>query len=124
VLALERRIGGPLLRRAGIVVVAEIPGRRTGALRRVTLLPIEVQTTEYLVSQYGDVDWVRNLRSAGRARLHRPGRTDDMRAVEVQGDERDQAIAAYRAKMGWRRKDFDQLPDNADHPTFRIEPSG
>ena len=121
-LALERRMGGPFLRRAGLVVVLEMPGRRTGALQRVTLLPIEVDGTHYVVSQYGVAGWVRNIRAAGRATLRRKGVAEEVQAVEVDGAERDQVIAAYVHKIGWRRRDFDALPDNADHPTFKVEP--
>ena len=121
-IALERRMGGPLLRRAGIVVVLDVPGRRTGTVRRVTLLPIEVDGTEYLVSLYGVGDWVRNVRAAGRATLHRKGHVEEVQATEVDGAERDRVIAAYVHKMGWRHRDFDALPDNADHPTFKVEP--
>jgi len=121
-LALERRIGGPLFRRAGWVAVLEVPGRRTGTPRQVTLFPIEVDGTRYVVSQYGVSDWVRSLRAAGRARLRLKGRSEDIRAVEVDGAERDKVIAAYLAKVGIRRRDFDALPDTADHPTFRVEP--
>lgn len=74
------------------------------------------------MSLYGVTGWVRNLRAAGRADLHRKGVGEPITAVEVFGDERDRVIAAYLAKIGWRRRDYDALPDTADHPTFRIEP--
>jgi hypothetical protein len=47
----------------------------------------------------------------------------------VEGDERQLAIASFRAQRGgWVRGlllkgIFEQLPDPADHPTFRIEPA-
>ena len=121
-IALVRRVTGPLLWWTGQVAVLEVPGRRTGTPRRVTLFPIEVDETRYLVSQYGISEWVRNLRAVDRARLSRKGQAEDITAVEIDGPERDQVIAAYLAKLGGLRRDFDALPAIDDHPTFRVEP--
>ena len=122
VLALQRWLGGPFLLRSGALAILEVPGIRTGTPRHFTIFPVEVEGVRYLVSQYGVSDWVRNLRAAGRARLRRKGVPEAVTAVEVFGAERDGAIALYLAKLGGLRRDYDALPDNADHPTFRIAP--
>ena len=80
-----------------------------------------MEGVRYLVSQYGESDWVRDLRAAGRAELRRKGVPEAVTAVEVFGDERDRANAMYVAKLGGLRRDYDKLPDTADHPTFRID---
>jgi len=122
-LALFRRVFGPIMLRVGIFAVLEVPGRRTGLPRQVTLALWEVDGAWYLMSQYGATDWVRNLRAAGRAELRRKGDTETFNAIEVEGDERDRVIAAFRAKADrLLSQDFDRLPGAADHPTFRIEP--
>ena len=122
-IALSRRFLGPIWLRFGLTALLTVPGRRTGTARRVALLPIEVAGTTYLLSQYGVSDWVRNLRAAGRGELRRKGRATACTAIEVDGLERDRVIAAFHAKVPKQfTSDFDQRPDAADHPTFRVEP--
>ena len=122
--ALIRRVAGPIWLRIGFVAVLTVPGRRSGAPVQVTLFPVEVDGTWYLLSQYGVTDWVRNLRAAGRGELRRKGRTETFTAIEVDGDERDRVIAAFHAKTPKPfSRDFDQRPSAADHPTFRMEPT-
>jgi hypothetical protein len=42
--------------------------------------------------------------------------------VEVVGQERDQVLAGYRAKLGHSVDGyFEQIPNAADHPVFRME---
>jgi hypothetical protein len=66
---------------------------------------------------------VRNLRAAGQGELRRGRTHEPFRGIEVQSDEHDRVVAAYRERMGWpAREFFAALPDPADHPVFRIEP--
>jgi hypothetical protein len=75
------------------------------------------------MSQYGETDWVRNLRAAGRGQLRHKGHSEAFTAIEVDGEERDRVISAFRAKADrLLNKEFGRLPDVADHPTFRVEP--
>jgi deazaflavin-dependent oxidoreductase (nitroreductase family) len=123
VIALERRLGGPIFSRVGITAVLEVRGRRSGTPFHVTLVPVEVDGTRYLLSQYGVTDWVRNLRAAGRGELRRKGRTEAFIAIEVDGNERDRVIAAFHARTPKRlTRDFDQRTGAAEHPTFRVDP--
>jgi len=129
--AFFRRVAGPIWLRMGVTAVLEVRGRHTGRPIKVTLFPVEVDGTRYVVSFGGVTGWVRNLRAAGGGELHRKGRGESITAVEVDGDERERAIAAYLARLGPIRrdrdpvkKDFDRLPNAADHPTFRLEPTG
>ena len=120
---LGRRVFGRFLRRAGLTAVLEVRGRRSGKRVRATLAPWEVDGTRYLMSQYGLTDWVRNLRAAGGGQLHYKDHTETFRAIEVEGEERDRVIGAFRAKADkFLNQDFDRLPDAADHPTFRVSP--
>jgi deazaflavin-dependent oxidoreductase (nitroreductase family) len=123
VVRLGRRVFGRVLRRAGVTAVLEVPGRRTGKPVRTTLAPWEVDGARYLMSQYGPTEWVRNLRAAGGGELRYKDRTEAFRAIEVEGEERDRVIGAFRAKADrFLNRDFDRLPDAADHPTFRVSP--
>jgi deazaflavin-dependent oxidoreductase (nitroreductase family) len=110
--------------RSGIAADLEVPGRRSGTPLRVTLVTWEVDGARYLMSQYGITEWVRNLRAAGQGTLRQKGTVRPFRAIEVEGDERDRVIAAFRAKADrLLNRDFDRLPSAADHPTFRIVPA-
>lgn len=124
-LAIIRRLAGPIWLRVGFVAVLTVPGRRTGAPVQVTLFPVEVDGTWYVLSHYGVTGWVRDLRVAGRAKLRRKGRTEVFNVTEVDGDERDRVIAAFHSKTPKPfSRDFDQRPSAVDHPTFRMEPTG
>ena len=123
-LALVRRMAGPIWLRIGLVAILTVRGRRSGAPVQVTLFPVEIDGTWYLLSQYGVTGWVRNLRAAGRGELRRRGRTETFTAIEVDGDERDRVIAAFHSRTPKPfSRDFDQRPSPADHPTFRMEPT-
>lgn len=123
--ALLRRVARPLWIRVGIAAVLEVPGRRSGTPLQVTLAPLEVDGTWYLLSIYGVTGWVRNLRAAGRGELRRKDRTEAFTAVEVDGPERDRVIAAFHARYPKQlNREFDRLPGAADHPAFRVEPIG
>ena len=124
-IAFVRRIAGPLWLRIGLTVLLEVPGRRTGRPHRVALFTVEVDGSSYLISQYGASEWVRNLRAAGRGEVSRKGHAMAFTAVELEGAEREQVIAAFRAKVPKPfRRDFERLPAAEDHPTFRVDPIG
>jgi hypothetical protein len=54
--------------------------------------------------------------------LRSNGLTESFLAVEVDGLERDRAIAAYRTQAGKMLEPaFARLPGAEDHPTFRID---
>jgi deazaflavin-dependent oxidoreductase (nitroreductase family) len=121
-----RRIFNPLAMRFGIsgVSTLAVPGRRTGQLLKVPVIPVDHAGARYLVSTRGESDWVRNLRTAGRAELRRGGTTERVRATELPVEERPSIIAAYQAKAGKTvDRYFTDLPDPADHPVFRLDPS-
>ena len=120
--ALIRRMARPIWQLVGIAAILEVTGRRTGTPYRVSLIPAKVDGTLYLMAFGGVTEWARNLRAAGRGVLRHKGRAQAFTAVEVDGDERDRAIARYLAGSGPIGKDFGRRPDPADHPTFRVEP--
>ena len=84
---------------------------------------VEVDGVSYLVSPFGESDWVRNLRKASSGQLCGKAKTEAFRASELPVAQRSLIIAAYR--KGARRVDryFTRLPDPADHPVFRIAPA-
>jgi hypothetical protein len=84
--------------------------------------PSKSAVAGYLVSPYGESDWVRNLRAAGKGELSRKGRTEAFDAVEVPVDQRSPVIARYREVAGRVVSPcFTKLPDARDHPVFQID---
>ena len=120
--ALIRRIAGPIWQLVGIAAVLEVAGRRTGTPHRVSVIPVKVDGTTYLMAFGGVTEWSRNLRAAGRGALRRRGKTQAFTAIEVDGDERDRVIARYLRGSGPIKNDFYRRPDAANHPTFKVEP--
>ena len=66
-----------------------IRGRKSGEPRTAGVAVIEVSGRRWIWAPWGDVNWVRNLRAAGRATLTRRGRNEDVTAIELDGDERE-----------------------------------
>ena len=121
---LVSRVANPLLMRSGTVPTLRVRGRKTGHWRSVPVNILELDGERYLVAPRGETDWVRNLRAAGGGQLQHGGRTESFTAVEVPDTEKPRVIEAYLAR--WERQvrsQFEALPDPADHPVFRIEPS-
>ena len=122
--ALTRRLANPLAMRLntrGVATLA-LAGRRTGKARKVPVIPVEVGGSRYLVSPYGESDWVRNLRAAGKGELSRKGQSEVFHAVEIPVGQREPVISRYREVAG-RAVDsfFTKLPDARDHPVFQIQ---
>src|ERR1017187_3664168 len=117
--ALTRRLANPLAMRLNArgVATLTLAGRRTGEARKVPVIPVEVGGSRYLVSPYGESDWVRNLRAAGKGELSRKGRREAFPAGQ-----REPVISRYREVAG-RAVDsyFTKLPDARDHPVFQLD---
>ena len=122
--ALTRRLANPLAMRLNArgVATLTLAGRRTGEVRKVPVIPVEVGGSRYLVSPYGESDWVRNLRAAGKGELSRKGRREAFHAVEIPAGQREPVISRYREVAG-RAVDsyFTKLPDARDHPVFQLD---
>ena len=119
-----RRVVNPLVSRlhSGGAQTLTVVGRSTGRPHAVPVIPVQIGECRYLVSPYGEADWVRNLRAAGGGELQGRGTTQRLAAREVPVADRAAVIAAYRAVAGRTVEPcFRDLPDPADHPVFIIE---
>lgn len=117
------RVMNPLLMLFGRKPTLAVRGRRTGKVRVVPVNVLDLDGRRYLVSARGETEWVRNLRAAGEGELRQRGRVQPFRPVEVADTDKPRIIAAYRER--WDREVkalFEQLPDPADHPVFRMQP--
>jgi deazaflavin-dependent oxidoreductase (nitroreductase family) len=116
------RVVNPLLMAFRLVPTLGVRGRTSGEWRRVPVNVLELDGSRYLVAPRGDTQWVRNLRAAGSGELRIKGRTEAFSATEVADAEKQPIIDAYLARWGSQVKSqFEQLPEAADHPVFRIQ---
>jgi deazaflavin-dependent oxidoreductase (nitroreductase family) len=106
-----------------MVAVLSVRGRTSGRLRSTPIVVLEHGGERYLVTPYGNTEWVRNLRAAGGGQLKQHGRVEEFTATEVPVEQRPPIIDAYLKRYGRMptvARTFAQLPDPAEHPTFRI----
>jgi proline iminopeptidase len=99
----QKRLG-PFLTSHGIgpkqVVVLEVPGRRSGIIRRNALVEASCDGNDYLVALAGESEWVRNVRAAhGQVVIGRRQR-QAAQLVEVPPAERPPIIRAYLLRWG------------------------
>jgi deazaflavin-dependent oxidoreductase (nitroreductase family) len=74
-----------------------IRGRKTGIERTTPVAIIESDDRRWVWAPYGDVQWVRNLRAAGKATITARRRTEEVIARELDQLER---IAFFRDVVG------------------------
>ncbi|HEX8982568.1 MAG TPA: nitroreductase family deazaflavin-dependent oxidoreductase [Ktedonobacterales bacterium] len=67
----------------GLNRIVTIRGRKTGIPRAVALAVLEVSGRRWVWAPWGDVNWVRNLRAAGRATITVRRRQEDVTATEL-----------------------------------------
>jgi deazaflavin-dependent oxidoreductase (nitroreductase family) len=79
------------LLRAGVkmgkMTLLTVHGRKSGQPQTTPVMLFSQDGQRWLVSSYGQVNWVRNLRAAGEARLRRGRHTERIRAVELTAQE-------------------------------------
>ena len=118
-------------------VSLEVPGRRSGRVRRTSVVVAELEGCRYLVSLAGESEWVRNVRANGNRASLRRRRLLPVHLVEVPVGDRPQVLKAYLSKRAYSKspefeaREFfgvspnatlDQLAEIADrYPVFRIE---
>ena len=90
-----------LLLRAGIPLgpngLVTIRGRRSGLPRTNPVAIIEVADRRWIWAPWGEVHWVENLRAAGHATISKGRRNEDVRATELDAEER---IVFFRDHLG------------------------
>ena len=86
-------VGVPL----GLNGLITVRGRKSGLPRSTPVAIIAVAGRRWVWCPWGDVQWVRNLRAAGRATITVRRRQDEVRATELDQAER---IAFFRDTLG------------------------
>lgn len=116
-------------------VLVTIRGRISGLPRTTPLTIVEMEGRRWLMAPFGDVNWVRNLRTAGHATIAVRRGDEDVTAVELGPTE---AVAFFRDVLGPRvqqtrvgawivrhidQADLDHLEDAArGRPVFELFP--
>lgn len=121
------RLGVPL----GGMTLLTVVGRTTGRPRTTPVVIGSHGGVQWVLSPFGEVDWVRNLRAAGTAELTRNRRTETIRATELGPDEAAPLIRRTLATApSFTRRNFAVTADSPmddlklaarDHPVFRLD---
>ena len=96
-----------LLRRGmpmGPNAILTVPGRKTGEPRTAAVAVLDIDGRRWILGAYGEVNWVRNLRAAGRGTIRLDGRDVPVRARSLTPAE---AEAFFRGEL---RTYVDALP--------------
>ena len=80
-------------------VLVTVRGRKSGLPRTTPLTIVEFSGRRWLIAPYGEVNWVRNLRAAGRATITVGRRKEEVTAVELEPRE---AVGFFRDVLGPR----------------------
>jgi deazaflavin-dependent oxidoreductase (nitroreductase family) len=146
---LYRRLGrlGPAVTTLGLsprdVITLEVPGRRSGVIRRTIMVRAACDGEHYLVALAGESEWVRNVRAAGGRVVIGRRQRRAARLVEVLPQQRAPVIRAYLRRWGRRAgskamasearnyfgvgadASLEEIQGVAEHyPVFRIEYQG
>ena len=81
----------------GFNELVTIRGRKSGLPRTTALAIIAVEGRRWVWAPWGEVQWVRNLRAAGRATLSVKGRQEEVSATELDPTER---VGFFRDVLG------------------------
>lgn len=81
----------------GFNKLVTIRGRKSGLARTTPLAIIEISGRRWVWAPWGEVQWVRNLRVAGRATITVRDREEEVRATELDPNER---VGFFRDKLG------------------------
>ena len=134
---------GPARRAVNVVVTAMLrigvgatsayllttTGRTTGRPRTTPVVLVETDGRRWLVSPYGDVSWVHNVRSRPEVSLRRGRTTQVLHAEEADADTAGPILQRYVRKERITAPFFDAGPDDpaaafvaeaSRHPVFEL----
>jgi deazaflavin-dependent oxidoreductase (nitroreductase family) len=74
-----------------------IRGRKSGIPRITPIAVLEVSDRRWVWAPWGEVNWVRNLRAAGRATIAKRGRKEEVSATELDEAQR---VEFFRDVLG------------------------
>ena len=92
-------------------------GRKSGEKRDVPVSPLELDGIEYVVSPYGEVSWVHNVRANPSVTLRHGSKERQARLEEISGPTAAAAAAAYYQRESFARPYMD-VPENPTEADF------
>jgi len=92
-------------------------GRKSGESREVPVSPLELDGVEYVVSPYGEVSWVHNVRVNSSVTLRHGSKERQVRLEEITGPNAASAAAAYYQRESYARPYMD-VPENPTEDDF------
>ena len=111
--------------------ILTVQGRKRGKSYSLPVVLIEKDGQRWLVSPYGEVNWVKNARSGSPVTLFRAGKSEPVSLRELGPDESAPVLKAYATKVPITRAQFgvafdapvqDFVAEAARHPVFLIQP--
>lgn len=121
---LMQHVVNPIARTIGVPTLI-VRGRISGREISTPVGPFTFEGDRYVIAGRGETQWVRNLRVAGRCEVRIRWHRQPHLVTELRGAEHQLVVAAYLERLGWRADFFlAELPNPADHPIFRLEPTG
>jgi deazaflavin-dependent oxidoreductase (nitroreductase family) len=107
-----------------------VRGRKTGKEYSAPVLLIEHDGQRWLVSPYGEVNWLKNARAAGEVTITRGKDSETLKIQECSPAESAPILKEYITKEGIVRPYFDVQPDDSieafeaeapRHPVFLLK---
>jgi len=104
-------------------------GRKSGQPHSTPVVIIEEGQQRWLVSPFGKVGWVFNIRASGQATLTRNGKSEAVAVKEIPAQQAAPVLRQYVTGVVTTRQYFDVKPDSAEsdyiaeaprHPVFEI----
>jgi deazaflavin-dependent oxidoreductase (nitroreductase family) len=106
-----------------------VVGWKTGKPYTTPVTLVERDGKRWLVSPYGEVNWVKNARNSGQVSLYRAGKTETLKIWEQDSKESAPILKEYINMEGIVRPYFDVKPDSpiedfefeaSKHPVFLL----
>jgi deazaflavin-dependent oxidoreductase (nitroreductase family) len=115
----------------GFIRILTVKGRRSGRPHSTPVAPVERDGDVWLVSPFGDVNWVRNLRTVGTVELSRGSEQTSYQARELDAHLSVGVLRTYLSMPSERfvRGEFDITAESTDaeieaeapsHPVFAL----
>jgi deazaflavin-dependent oxidoreductase (nitroreductase family) len=104
-------------------------GRRTGQKRTTPVILVETDTERWLVSPYGPVAWVHNVRASPEVLLRRGKKAEQLHAEEVDSETAGPVLQRYVSQVRVTAPFFDArrgdpvarfVEEAPRHPVFRL----
>ncbi len=109
-----------------------VPGRKSGKLWSTPVSIVRIGDERWLVAPYGERNWVKNARAAGRVELRRGRKRENLVAQELEPQAAVPVLREYYRRGRVTRPFFDVslgsshedwLAEAPRHPVFELQPA-